>query len=329
MKRIYRLGLLGGLTLLIGLVVVSGLPELFELLRRGGARLLLLSAFSLPVLLIGTASWRCLWRPPAPRFSTLLRSLWLGTAVNTLLPSGGIGGEFARARVLCLDGVALSEVAASLVVDRLVQAVSLVLLIVAGVAALISLSAGGHYGWTAGLLGLGLVAAIAAAVWLVRSGATARLGEAWLARTARTPGWARGIREVEQGIHALLGRPAALCSASGVRFLGRLLLAGEVWLAAYWMGVPIGIGEAVAIQCLSFAVRGVAFFVPAGIGVQEGSAAVVALWLGLPAELGISLTLATRLREWVVGLPALIEWQRVETLRAFGAPEASTRGILS
>ena len=57
--------------------------------------------------------------------------------------------------------------------------------------------------------------------------------------------------------------------------------------------------------------------VPAAIGVQEAGYAMLAPLFGLPAEMGVAVSLLKRAREIVLGVPALIYWQSVEGRRAF------------
>jgi hypothetical protein len=57
--------------------------------------------------------------------------------------------------------------------------------------------------------------------------------------------------------------------------------------------------------------------VPAAIGVQEWSYALLARLFGLPEEMGVAVSLLKRAREIVLGVPALIYWQGVESRKAF------------
>ncbi len=59
----------------------------------------------------------------------------------------------------------------------------------------------------------------------------------------------------------------------------------------------------------SEAVRGAAFAVPAGLGVQEGTFMVTGALVGLPPEVSLSLSLASRVREIVPSIPGLVAWQ--------------------
>jgi len=61
----------------------------------------------------------------------------------------------------------------------------------------------------------------------------------------------------------------------------------------------------------------VGFVAPAGLGVQEGTYALVGPLFGLPAEAGLALSLLKRGRDLVVGVPTLLAWQAVEGGRLF------------
>ena len=78
------------------------------------------------------------------------------------------------------------------------------------------------------------------------------------------------------------------------------------------MGAPIGFGDALLIKGLAVGLRGVAFAVPAGLGVQEGGFVAIGLMVGLPPELMIAVSLATRVREILPSIPFLFVWQHIE-----------------
>ncbi len=67
-----------------------------------------------------------------------------------------------------------------------------------------------------------------------------------------------------------------------------------------------------SIKGLVDGLRGVSFAVPAGIGVQEGGYIGIGILLGMPAELMLAISLATRVREIVPNIPFLIAWQHAE-----------------
>ena len=75
--------------------------------------------------------------------------------------------------------------------------------------------------------------------------------------------------------------------------------------------------NAIALEALLCTLRSIAAPVPAAIGVQEWGYAMLAPLFGLPAEMGVAVSLLKRAREIVLGVPALLYWQGVEGRKAF------------
>jgi len=78
------------------------------------------------------------------------------------------------------------------------------------------------------------------------------------------------------------------------------------------LGTDVGFGEGLVIEALGQALKAAGFAIPGAIGVAEGGYVVVCHLFGLAPELAIALGLVKRLREVVLGVPALIAWQMLE-----------------
>jgi glycosyltransferase 2 family protein len=72
--------------------------------------------------------------------------------------------------------------------------------------------------------------------------------------------------------------------------------------------------------------RSLAAFVPAAIGVQEAGYAMLAPLFGLPAELGLAVSLLKRAREIVLGVPSLLYWQSLESRKALASKLGAADG---
>jgi len=88
------------------------------------------------------------------------------------------------------------------------------------------------------------------------------------------------------------------------------------------VGGQISLTDALALEALLCTLRSIAAFVPAALGVQEAGYAMLAPLFGLPAEMGLAVSLLKRAREIVIGIPALIYWQMVEGRAALAAGRA-------
>jgi uncharacterized membrane protein YbhN (UPF0104 family) len=122
--------------------------------------------------------------------------------------------------------------------------------------------------------------------------------------------------DAENGIHA--GITALWADHRRVSYAVLLHLAawtvsaGEGWLALMLLGHPLPLADVLALECLIFAIRSGAFFVPAALGVQEGGYLLLGAALGLPPEVALAVSLLKRGRAIILGVPALATWQLLE-----------------
>jgi hypothetical protein len=104
-------------------------------------------------------------------------------------------------------------------------------------------------------------------------------------------------------------RRRAVAVALAWRLIGGFVGAGEVWIIPYCLGQPISLADAIILESLSHGARAVAFIIPGGLGVQDGTLMVLTAELGLGPELGLIIALVKRFREVALGGPALaVAW---------------------
>jgi putative membrane protein len=120
---------------------------------------------------------------------------------------------------------------------------------------------------------------------------------------------------LDEEIRTYYGEPLRLAAACTWQLGGFILGSFETWLALQLLGFPITVWDAVAIEAVTQSVRHIIFFVPAGLGVQEGGLVLFGNMIGLPADAAIALSLVKRAREIGFGLPMLISWQWAEARR--------------
>jgi uncharacterized membrane protein YbhN (UPF0104 family) len=97
----------------------------------------------------------------------------------------------------------------------------------------------------------------------------------------------------------------------------------EIWLALYFLGARVTLVEAVVIESLIQAISSAAFFVPGGLGVQEGGFVLIGGALGLDPSTCLALAGARRIRDLLIFVPGLIAWQFAETSKR-NRPHTST-----
>jgi putative membrane protein len=305
-------GLVGLALAVVALLPLQRQASLGTALTASLWPLLVVSPARAVTLALHTLGWRALLSgQPRLRFWPLLRFRWIGEAINALLPAMQVGGDLARARLVVIGaGVSPGAAGAALVLDLTAGAASQAVIVLLGVALL--LAQGGTHTLPVGPAVLGIAAVLAAVVGLL---AAVRFGRRPLramvnrlaARTA-TIGEAGSQPELESNLRSQLARRGSLARSFAWHLLGWLSQVAETWLILQLLGVPVAAGTALVIESLTGAARAAAFFLPGGLGVQEGTLGYLALAGGVPAEAAVTLVIVKRLREVVVGLPALMVW---------------------
>jgi putative membrane protein len=306
------LGFAVGLALAAFLMESYGLPRILDLLGRAGwLGLMAVVLFHLIQVLFSAAAWRAVAGPtlPQPPLRTFLTLRWVREGVNNLLPVAQIGGELVAARLLWRRGVPLAQAVAGAIVDLTVEMLTQVGFTLLGLALLLLTVGSGVAGAAWG--GLAAAAAVAAGFLAAQWLGLGRLLEAGLVRLGALIGWEGGA-EME-GLHAALvglyRAPRRLAGAAFCHSLSWLLGGAEVCLALHLLGRDVGPAAGLVIESLGQAFKAVAFAVPGALGVQEGGLVVVCGLFGLRPDLALALSLTKRLREAVLGVPALAAWR--------------------
>jgi glycosyltransferase 2 family protein len=273
---------------------------------------------------IGAVAWG--WVVPHPtRMWIRLMGLWVAASLNTVIPSATIGGEVAKARVLVRTGTPDVAAVASVIVDTTTQALSMAMWGVVGALTLVAVGGEPNTGIIAGAVASAFVLGTLLFAWLqARGGAglTAR-ALAKLSNNVVLAAIAGQTHAVDAALRALYKHPLRIGAATLVRLFARTALTLEVWLAAYLMGVPVTLFEALLLKSVTGAARGMAFVVPNGYGVQELAFVAAGAAIGIDAGFAVALGLATRAREIVFSLPALWWWWRLEKASPPDLPEQS------
>ena len=66
--------------------------------------------------------------------------------------------------------------------------------------------------------------------------------------------------------------------------------------------------DVILIESVTSVIKSLAFFIPAGLGVQEFAFVFIGEFVGFSGIISFSIAMGRRLREILVGLPALLAW---------------------
>lgn len=314
MKWLQWLGLPVGVAILIALVLQEGVGGIMQAIGQAGWVLLWLVPFHALPLLLDAYAWQLLLGKRA----SLLFLWWIASvreAVSRLLPAAGIGGELVGIRLARWRVPDVSVVSASVIVEVMVTMAVQYVFSAAGLVIIVAMT---HQTDVLRTVGLALLLSLplpVIAVVLVRRGGVFHAIERWASHLlGASNALLQGMdgKRLDAEIDALMSRSGLLLRAFLWQLSGYVVGALETYWALGLLGHPVSIGGALAIEALTQAVRHAAFFVPAGLGVQDAAVVLLAQMFGVDREVAFSLALVKRMREVIFGVFALVSWQVVE-----------------
>jgi len=261
--------------------------------------------------MLATVRWRLLvagiCRPPG--LGGLMWYRLAGQSVSMLIPSAKLGGEPVRGYLLAQDGVRAPEAMASVAIDRVLDMGAGTVFTVLFAAVLLSYGLPSLEGTLEGVavVASALMAGIALTIRRLHGGrgvVTAMIRRTHLDRWGVVERRMTVVADAEERAQRLVGRLPLMTGAFvlGLAINLGVLLEYELLLAAF--GLP---HQPVAIVAAIFATGAAhSMPVPAGVGVLEGAQMALFAALGYPADVGLAVALAVRLRELLWLLPGLL-----------------------
>lgn len=282
----------------------------------GGFAILCVYALALFVILGG--AWFALMAglPPAG-IATFIWGRIVRDAAGEVLPFSQFGGILIGVRALVLRGIAAPMAFASTIVDVTTEMVAQIVFIIVGISLFIArFGMGGRTAELPVVVISGIVLAIAISIAFV---ALQRRGLGLAERLAARflPNAAKHAQSLGVNIEAIYRTPGRLALSGAIHLCGWFASGVATWLAIRLTGAKIDVASAVAIESVLCALRSAAIIVPGALGVQEAGYAMLLPVFGLPAEIGLAISLLKRAREIAIGVPALLIWQGIEGRHAF------------
>jgi putative membrane protein len=305
---------LAGLGVAIYLMVDQGFELILQTFAAAGWGVVVVSALHIPHMAVAGRGWQVLWpRGRRPSLALFMWVLWVREAVNALLPVARIGGEVAALRLLTRAGMPMASSVGSLVVETTLSVATTFLFVLMGLAVL-SWRVPEHgmfLQWALGLILSALV--LAALVALQRFGAFA-LASRLIALFAKDKfkQLMDSGKKLDRAVMAFYARPAKLWGCTFWSFFGWWVGAFEFWVALQFLGHDARFSDGIVLEAMIMATGSAMFFVPASLGVQEGTLLIFGRMLGINDEVCLALALIRRSRDVLVMIPGLVAWQVVE-----------------
>jgi putative membrane protein len=315
---------LAGLAVVAWLVLHIGFAAVVSAIASvGWSGFAILCAYALMLFaVLGTAWFSLIADLPPSRIATFVWGRIVRDAAGEVLPFSQFGGILIGVRALVLRGVATPMAFASTIVDVTTEMVAQIVFIFVGISLFVlRFGMGGRTNNLPFAVIAGIVLAIAGSIAFVvlqRRG----LGLAEKLATQFLPGAVKHAQSLGRDIETIYETPGRLAASCAIHICAWFASAIGTWLAIRLIGGNVSIAGAIAIESILSALRSTAVVVPGALGIQEAGYALMLPLFGLPAEMGLAVSLLKRAREIAIGAPVLLMWQGLEGRRALTAPEA-------
>ena len=312
-----------GLGLALYLVLHIGFAPITSAVARIGWRgFALFCLYGLALFpLLGAAWFILLPSGSVVAFRVLVWARLVREAASDVLPFSQLGAIALGVRAAVLHGVAAPLASASIIVDVTTELLAQIAFIALGLGILSK-----HLPPTAlsaslvRIVLIGLACAVFVGAILL---ALQRYGHRLTSRIAArlTPRAASQTAAVGAMLDAIHASRARVVLSAGAHLAGWIASAAGVWIAFRLMGAHVDFLSVLAVESLVSAAKSAAVLVPAGLGVQEATYAVLAPLLGVAPPLGLAVSLLKRARDIVLSVPVLLVSQAVESRRALADGE--------
>ena len=282
----------------------SGPAAVFDKIRLLGWGFALLVLLSGARHLLRAVAWSYCVQTDRPRPAPLelFGPRLVGEALNDLTPAGPVFGETAKVAVVSRL-IPAQAGASSVIIENLIYALGAVLFMLSGlVLALLKLAMTHGFRWIGGELVICFLASIGVVCWIVSRRISLlgkildylkRAGLEWAFLERHQP----YLRAVERDIFDFFQTHRSLFLAVlAIEIATNFTGIGEAYLILKVTAAHASLLAAYLVESASRAVQLAFSFVPFGLGIQEGAAAVTLQALGYAASEGVSLAIIRKIR---------------------------------
>ena len=285
-------------------------PESIKLILNAKYKIFYLVIAHIPTLYFDSLAWIILMKNKLS-MKTAFIITWISQTSGKFIPSGNITGEFVRFYLARRSGQNFSEASSTVLMDLFIATFSLFLI---GLAALIFIV----FSLKSNLI-LNQFQYLILAFSLISLGTLfflliirKRVISKFLVITKKIEFLSKknifNLLRLDISLNKLSHRKWRLLNAVVLRLMGWIAGAFEIYVFLWVIGVDAKITDVIIIESVTAIVRSAAFFIPSAIGVQELAFVIVGELVGYSSIVSFSVAIGRRLREIMVGIPAIITW---------------------
>ena len=280
-------------------------PESINLIILNKDKIFLLVLAHLPTLYFDSLTWIVLLGKEKLSLTWAVIITWIAQASGKFLPTGNITGEFVRVYLGIKKGLTNHESTSSVFADLIIATFSLFLISFLSFIFVISKNTDlQNFNYYLHLV-ISLILIFSASFlfyWLIRS----RILKVLLKKSKNfnkfkfKKSLSFSIIKTDLSLYFLSRKQKVIFKAIILRSLGWLAGAFEIYIFLWIIGIEASVMDVIIIESFSGIIRALAFFMPAGLGVQELSFVIIGEFVGYSGSISFAIALGRRIRELLV-----------------------------
>ena len=286
-------------------------PESIELILNARFKIFYLIIAHIPTLYFDSLAWVILMVKNKLSTQTAFVITWISQTSGKFIPSGNITGEFVRFYLARRSGQNFSEASSTVLMDLFIATFSLLIIGLLSLMFIIfSLKSNFILNQFQYLILALFFIALGSLFFLlvIRKRVISKL----LVSTKKFEFLNKknifNLIRLDLSLNKLSYRKGRLLSAVTLRLIGWIAGAFEIYIFLWIIGVDAKVTDVIILESVTAIIRSAAFFIPSAIGVQELAFVIVGELVGYSSIVSFSVAIGRRLREIMVGIPAIITW---------------------
>ena len=284
-------------------------PDSLNLILESKHKLLILIVAHIPTLYFDSLAWVVLMSRNKLSIYSAFMITWIAQTSSKFLPTGNITGEFVRFFLAKKSGQKFSEASSTVLIDLFIATFSLFL--VGLLTFILVVNKKDEFVFESDLfyLILAMMLIFIGSLFfflIIRNRLLSKLVRAMPVTNFFKTNRIYSIFRLDKSLHKLSFEKKKLFQAVIFRMIGWIAGAIEIYFFLWMIGVDANLIDVILIESVTSIVRSVAFFIPAGLGVQEFAFVMIGSFVGYSGVISFAIAMGRRLREIMVGIPAIV-----------------------
>ena len=284
-------------------------PDSLNLILESKHKLLILIVAHIPTLYFDSLAWVVLMSRNKLSIYSAFMITWIAQTSSKFLPTGNITGEFVRFFLAKKSGQKFSEASSTVLIDLFIATFSLFL--VGLLTFILVVNKKDEFVFESDLfyLILAMMLIFIGSLFfflIIRNRLLSKLVRAMPVTNFFKTNRIYSIFRLDKSLYKLSFEKKKLFQAVIFRMIGWIAGAIEIYFFLWMIGVDANLIDVILIESVTSIVRSVAFFIPAGLGVQEFAFVMIGSFVGYSGVISFAIAMGRRLREIMVGIPAIV-----------------------